>query len=69
MKQIKYRKLTDVTPDDFIPILNEVDIRTHLVEHPLFTPQSVQMWLNEKIAMDFQVGCLVWFCSSFLLVV
>ena len=42
MKQIEYINFKDVTPKDFIPILNKQRVREHLVDHPLFDENAVK---------------------------
>ena len=59
MKQIEYINFKDVTPKDFIPILNKQRVREHLVDHPLFDENAVKEWLKNKIMVDSSQGCKV----------
>lgn len=56
---IEYRKLEDVNPDAFIPILNEKKLRSHLIEHELFDAVFTRQWIADKIKIDNQPGCYV----------
>ena len=59
MNQIEYINFKDVTPNDFIPILNKQKIREHLIDHQLFDENTVKKWLNNKIMVDSTQGCKV----------
>lgn len=56
---IEYVKFSDVDVKDFIPILNEEDIRSHLISHDLFDIQSADAWVKEKITCNAVPGCRV----------
>ena len=59
MKQIEYINFNDVTPKDFIPLLNKQKIREHLIDHQLFDESAVKEWLETKIMVDSSQGCKV----------
>jgi hypothetical protein len=59
MSSIEYVKLSEVNPNDFIPLLNNKKIREHLIEHALFDTDSVDAWIKAKIKVDFTNGCRV----------
>ena len=59
MTDLHYVKLTDIHAEDFVPLLNNPKIRRHLIEHPQFDTESIQEWLNTKIAMDARAGCQI----------
>ena len=59
MNRIEYVKFSDVTPEDFIPILNEDSIRGHLIEHGLFDKKTVTEWVVGKIESGSTQGCRI----------
>lgn len=59
MKTIEYLKLNEVSQEKLLMILNKQAIRTHLVEHDLFTLESLQIWVEAKLQVDATLGCKV----------
>jgi len=59
MSTIEYVKLSDIDPDDFLPLLNNPKIREHLIKHELFDSDSVNAWAKAKIQVDSINGCRV----------
>jgi hypothetical protein len=59
MDSIKYVKLSEVSPHDFISLLNNQRIREHLIDHELFDIDIVKKWIQEKIKVDSTFGCNV----------
>ncbi len=59
MSAIEYLKLSEVNPNDFIPLLNSQKIREHLIEHDLFNAGTVKDWINSKIIIDTTQGCKI----------
>ncbi len=59
MSSLEYVKLSEVNPNDFIPLLNNKKIREHLIEHELFDTDSVDAWIKAKIKVDSTNGCRV----------
>ncbi|MBL1276779.1 MAG: hypothetical protein COB30_011890 [Ectothiorhodospiraceae bacterium] len=59
MSTIKYVKFDDIDPEGFIPVLNEEDIRGHLISHHLFDSQNIKEWVKEKIVCDAMPGCRI----------
>jgi len=59
MSTIKYVKLSDVSPDDFLCILNSQKNREHLIEHDIFDRSAAKAWINSKIEIDSTYGCKV----------
>ena len=50
--EIEYVPFGALNPTEWLDVLNDGNLRRHLVEHPLFGPESIQQWLNlygEKI--------------------
>ncbi len=56
---IKYLKLSNTNPNDFLSFLNKQKIREHLIEHALFDLDSVTAWINSKVDVDAIDGCRV----------
>lgn len=59
MNCIEYVKFSDVSPLEFLPLLNKQKIREHLVAHQLFDEGTVKAWLATKIEVDSFPGCKV----------
>lgn len=56
---ITYRPLNSVAPSDLLALMNDSDIRTHLIEHPLFDLTSLAQWVDDKVQVDTQPHCRV----------
>lgn len=59
MNTIEYLKLNEINPDEFIPLLNKLKIRQHLIEHEMFDADTVKAWIEAKIKVDSTSGCRV----------
>jgi len=59
MGTISYLKFNKINPGDFLPLLNSEKIRKHLIEHELFTIETVAVWMSAKIEVDAMPGCRV----------
>ena len=59
MTSIRYARLTDVDPRDFLPLLNSPKTREHLVDHPPFDAVTVTAWMEEKLSADAIPGCRI----------
>ncbi len=57
MSKPKYEKMNDVNPDDFISVLNDEKIRSHLVAHDFFDSVTIREWVKEKTKYDDMPGC------------
>ncbi len=57
MNTIKYVKFNDIDSEELIPVLNEENIRSHLISHVLFDTKSINDWVKEKIACNSMPGC------------
>lgn len=55
----EYCSLASVDSGALIALVNNKKVREHLIEHPLFTPASLQAWITEKQAIDSTPGCCV----------
>lgn len=56
---ITYRPLNAIAPSDLLALMNDSDIRTHLIEHPLFDLTSLAQWVDDKVQVDAQPHCRV----------
>ena len=59
MSDIEYFSFSQANPKDFLEIVNEDSLRTHLIDHPYFDRASLQEWMKEKISIDKKQGCRV----------
>lgn len=59
MIAINYFKFNEVTESDFLHLLNNSKIREHLIEHELYTAETLKIWVNSKIGIDGLAGCKV----------
>ncbi|NQZ32582.1 MAG: N-acetyltransferase [Oceanospirillaceae bacterium] len=59
MKKIEYKKFNALDPLEFMTVLNEQSIRSHLIAHGLFEESSVKEWVAGKIEVDAIAGCRV----------
>ncbi|WP_072619229.1 GNAT family N-acetyltransferase [Spirulina major] len=59
MSEIEFLGFKQVNPDDFIAVVNEDSLRTHLIDHPYFDATSLQAWIDDKINVDAMDGCRV----------
>lgn len=57
MTTIEYLSFKEVDPDAFIPVLNNLRNREHLIQHPLFNSESIKQWVQEKLKVDAAPGC------------
>ena len=56
---IEYLELGAVDSSRLMALLNSPAIRTHLVQHELFRPETITEWVASKQAMDAEPGCRV----------
>jgi len=59
MKSINYLSFSEVNANDFIPLLNKLKIREHLINHDLFDNDSIIAWIKSKLEVDSTHGCIV----------
>lgn len=59
MNNVNYLEFGEIEPADFLPLLNSQKLRQHLIEHDLFTADSLSAWINSKIEVDSISGCRV----------
>ncbi|WP_299946182.1 N-acetyltransferase [uncultured Microbulbifer sp.] len=59
MKAVKYLEFSEVDPSDFLSVLNRERVRKHLIDHALFTTETLKLWMDSKIEIDSTAGCKV----------
>jgi len=59
MTNIEFLHFTQVDPGEFVAILNEDSLRTHLINHPYFDYTSLQAWMDDKAKIDALQGCRI----------
>ena len=59
MSTIEYVKFNEISPDDFLPLLNKLKIREHLIQHEFFDVDTLTAWMESKIEVDASLGCKV----------
>jgi hypothetical protein len=59
MPDIEYVKFSDVNPQNFLPLLNKLKIREHLIQHELFDINTTSAWMKSKVEVDGIQGCKV----------
>tara|TARA_B100001245_G_scaffold236700_1_gene230286 strand:+ start:46659 stop:47120 length:462 start_codon:yes stop_codon:yes gene_type:complete len=59
MSTIRYVPLTEVSPPALLTLLNDPQIRNHLIQHPLFSTDSLNAWIDAKVEEDRLPGCRV----------
>ncbi len=56
---LEYITFDQVSAAHWLPILNKPIMRQHLVHHDLFTPDTINTWVEQKLAVDASEGCKV----------
>jgi hypothetical protein len=59
MSEIEFLHFNQVNPEDFLGVVNEDSLRTHLIDHPYFDVASLQAWMEDKIKVDAVQGCRI----------
>ncbi len=59
MSEIEFLCFNQVNPEDFMRVVNEDSLRTHLIDHPYFDANSLQAWMGDKIKTDEIQGCRI----------
>jgi len=59
MVKIEYLQFDDVPTRDFLPLLNKLKIREHLIQHELFDLETASQWMQSKMEVDTSFGCKV----------
>ncbi len=59
MSEIEFLHFNQVNPEDFLGVVNEDSLRTHLIDHPYFDVASLQAWMEDKIKVDAVQDCRI----------
>ncbi|GAB1057846.1 MAG: hypothetical protein WAqPseu_19980 [Shewanella algae] len=59
MSEIEFLHFNQVNHTEFMDVVNQDSLRTHLIEHPYFDETSLHAWMNEKINTDAIHGCRI----------
>ncbi len=59
MSKIDFLHFNQVNSEDFMALLNEDSLRTHLIDHPYFDAISLQEWMEDKVNTDAVHGCRI----------
>jgi hypothetical protein len=59
MSEIEVLRFNQVNPNEFMGIVNQDSLRTHLIDHPYFDETSLQTWMEEKVDTDAMHGCRI----------
>lgn len=59
MNKIQYVPLDEIEPKKFLPILNKLNTRKHLMDHDVFDSESVKSWIDNKLDESRINGCIV----------
>ena len=59
MNEIDYLDFDEIDPEDFLGIVNDDVLRTHLISHAYFDSASISEWMKEKINIDSLPGCRI----------
>lgn len=59
MESLEFKKFEETSVKDFLPILNKLKLREHLMEHDLFDLTSAENWMQLKTEVDSLSGCKV----------
>lgn len=59
MNDIEYVSFSGIGPEALLPIVNDQALRKHLVDHPLFDTDSIEVWVRAKVQTDAIPGCRV----------
>lgn len=57
MSDIEFIHFDQAKLEELLPVLNEQELRTHLVEHEEFSLESIGKWAKEKADIDSLPGC------------
>lgn len=59
MSEIEFLCFNQVNPEDFMVVINEDSLRTHLIDHPYFDTITTQEWMEGKVKTDAVHGCRI----------
>ena len=56
---LTYHKIDTAQTDGWLELLNSDLVRKHLIQHPVFTSDTVAIWLQSKVEVDREPCCLM----------
>ena len=59
MSTVEYLEFNKIDKNEFLPLLNSKRIRKHLIEHDLFTIETLTTWMHSKLEVDATSCCKV----------
>lgn len=59
MSSVNYLRFNEISPNNFLVLLNSKKIRKYLLEHALFTIDRLLSRINSKIEVAANSGCKV----------
>lgn len=59
LDNITFKQLSLVNRTEFLAVVNEAALRTHLIVHPTFDESKLESWISEKQFIDAQPNCQV----------
>jgi len=59
MSELEFIDFNQVYPDDFLLVVNEQALRTHLVDHAYFDSISIKEWMEDKAKTESLPDCRI----------
>jgi len=59
MSELEFLDFNQVNPDDFLSVVNEEALRTHLIDHAYFDSISIREWMEDKAKTESLPGCRI----------
>ena len=56
---LTYHEFYTSSTEEWVELLNLDMVRKHLIKHPMFTTESVKVWLQSKIKMNQERSCIL----------
>ncbi len=56
---LTYHTVDTSTTEEWLELLNSDLVRKHLIQHPQFTTETFRIWLQSKIKLDREPGCIL----------
>lgn len=51
--------MNKINSNEFLPLLNNIKNREHLIEHELFNATTAKVWINSKVEIDSTLACKI----------
>lgn len=59
MKEIKYIRIDEVDFEQLTHLMNDEQVRKHLVDFDEFNTKSIRSWVRDKLEADSAAGCKI----------